>query len=262
MSSQILIMFGLQSRMIKEDCFSKPISCQLSPRGTTLTSTFVNFTFINCLIQTQWPQFFGPSCSNSLFVYGTSAHYRSFSSKWHYKKTSGQKTFTKARLTGDTTKIAPSPKGIQAPPETVPLAHPCQHSKWHLDRFSRFRLLAQLMVVYNRQTDRLTYRLCMWCSPTFSALTLLVGRQEGHPACKKLSGEVLASVWSEVQSCIWPSWCHCHSLSLASVKSRMVLPFWYWITRVVLDKAPLNVCVCVHVMQPNNKAILRQHCIS
>jgi len=41
----------------------------------------------------------------------------------------------------------------------------------------------------------------------FSALTLLVGRQEGHPACKKLSGGVLAwlSVWSEVQSCIWPS---------------------------------------------------------
>jgi len=25
----------------------------------------------------------------------------------------------------------------------------------------------------------------------FSALTLLVGRQEGHPVCKKLSGEVL-----------------------------------------------------------------------
>ena len=41
----------------------------------------------------------------------------------------------------------------------------------------------------------------------FSALTLLVGRQEGHPACKKLSSEVLAwlSVWSEVQTCIWPS---------------------------------------------------------
>jgi len=26
----------------------------------------------------------------------------------------------------------------------------------------------------------------------FSALTLLVGRQEGHPACKKLSDDVLA----------------------------------------------------------------------
>jgi len=33
----------------------------------------------------------------------------------------------------------------------------------------------------------------------FSALTLFVGWQEGHPACKKLSGEVLAwlSVWSQ-----------------------------------------------------------------
>jgi len=41
----------------------------------------------------------------------------------------------------------------------------------------------------------------------FSALTLLVGRQEGHPASKKLSGGVLAwlSVWSEVQTCIRPS---------------------------------------------------------
>ena len=42
---------------------------------------------------------------------------------------------------------------------------------------------------------------------SFSALTLLVGPQEGHPACKKLSGGVLVwlSVWSEVQTCIWPS---------------------------------------------------------
>jgi len=41
----------------------------------------------------------------------------------------------------------------------------------------------------------------------FSALMLLVGWQEGHPACKKLSSEVLAwlSVWSEVQICIWPN---------------------------------------------------------
>jgi len=46
----------------------------------------------------------------------------------------------------------------------------------------------------------------LWFS-AFSALTLLVGRQEGHPACKKLSGGVLVwlSVWSYVQTCIWPS---------------------------------------------------------
>ena len=43
---------------------------------------------------------------------------------------------------------------------------------------------------------------------------------------------VWLSVWSEVQTCIRPSWFHCHSLSLASVESRLVLPF---------------VCVCVFV---------------
>ena len=86
----------------------------------------------------------------------------------------------------------------------------------------------------------------------FSALTLLVGWQEGHPACKKQSGGVLAwlSVWSEMQTCIWPSWCHCHSLSLVSVKSWLVLPFWYRLTQVVLEKRPLNGCCC---MKPQNK---------
>jgi len=51
--------------------------------------------------------------------------------------------------------------------------------------------------------------LLIYCivSDAFSALMLLVGRQEGHPACKKLSGGVLAwlSVWSDVQTCICPS---------------------------------------------------------
>ena len=91
---------------------------------------------------------------------------------------------------------------------------------------------------------------CYLVVVAFSALTLLVGRQEGHSACKKLSGGVLAwlSVWSKVQTCICPSWWHCHSLSLASVKSRLVLPFWYRLTRVVPEKGPLNKCVCVLVV--------------
>jgi len=33
-------------------------------------------------------------------------------------------------------------------------------------------------------------------------------------------------------------------LSLASVKSRLVLPFWYRLTRIVPEKRPLNGCVC------------------
>ena len=53
------------------------------------------------------------------------------------------------------------------------------------------------------------------------------------------------SVWSEVQTCIWPSWCHCHSLSLASVKFWLFLLFWYRLTRVVPENGPLNGCLCV-----------------
>jgi len=66
----------------------------------------------------------------------------------------------------------------------------------------------------------------------------------------QLSGGVLAwlSVWCEVQTCIWPSGFHCHSLLLAPVKSRLVLPFWYRLTWVVPDRGPLNGCVCVCVL--------------
>jgi len=44
-----------------------------------------------------------------------------------------------------------------------------------------------------------------------------LGDRKGIRPVKKLSGGVLAwlSVWSEVQTCIRPSWCHYHSLSLA-----------------------------------------------
>ena len=74
-----------------------------------------------------------------------------------------------------------------------------------------------------------------------------LGSRKGIQPVKKLSGGVLAwlSVWSEVETCIWPSWCHCHSLSLASLKSRLILPFWYRLTWVVPEKGPLNGCVCV-----------------
>ena len=96
----------------------------------------------------------------------------------------------------------------------------------------------------------LTYFKTVLCT-AFSSLTLLVWQQKGHPACKKLSGGVLAwlSVWSEVQTCIWPSWCHCHSLSLASLKSRLVFPFLYRLTWVVPDKGQLHGSVCVKTAQ-------------
>jgi len=91
-----------------------------------------------------------------------------------------------------------------------------------------------------------TVHYCNW------VLTVLwhcwLGGRKGIRPVKNLSSEVLArlSVWCEVQICIWPSWYHCHSLSLAPVKSRLVLPFWYRLTCVVLDKGLLNGCVFVY----------------
>ena len=72
------------------------------------------------------------------------------------------------------------------------------------------------------------------------------------------------SVWSEVQTCIWPSWCHCHSLSLASVKSRLVYLFGTGSpgqSRKKAEKGPLKrvcVCVCVCIIVKRNFCVTEQ----
>ena len=65
-----------------------------------------------------------------------------------------------------------------------------------------------------------------------SALTLLVGRQEGHPAWKKLSGGVLelGADLHMVQLMSVPLTVSCFS------KIQIGLPFLYWLTWVVLEK--------------------------
>ena len=97
-----------------------------------------------------------------------------------------------------------------------------------------------------------SFFVCVWLPSVlfaFSALTLLVGRQEGHPACKKTErwGVGVVICLERGADLHMAQLMNCHSLSLASVKSRLVLPLWYWLTQVVLDKGPLNVCVCVCV---------------
>jgi len=74
----------------------------------------------------------------------------------------------------------------------------------------------------------------------FSAFTLLIGHQEEHPACKRLSDGVLAwlSVCSEVQMvCIWSSWRHCHPIILCFIRIQNVYAF---LVQIVLEKRPLN----------------------
>jgi len=103
----------------------------------------------------------------------------------------------------------------------------------------------------------------------FSALTLLVWQQEGHPACKKLSGGVLAwlSAWSEVQTCIWYGMVNVDLYSAIITKvsnalhmsqlmplpltvscySKIQIGFTFLVPAHPgsPDKGPLNVCVCV-----------------
>ena len=90
-------------------------------------------------------------------------------------------------------------------------------------------------------------RLCV--GTVVSALTLLVGQQEWHLACKKTewwgAGVVicleLGADLHMAQLMPLPLTISCFS------KSRLVLPFWYRLTRVVPEKGPLNGCVCVCV---------------
>jgi len=146
---------------------------------------------------------------------------------------------------------------------TISLVRTCRISSfctvvWQLARLLLTRRIARSLgdssasCHYSAPTRGMEYcNVCVFlcvCLSMSSALMLLVGWQEGHLACKKLSGGVLVwlSVWSEVHTCTLPSWFHCRSLFLASVKSRLVLPFWYRLTRVVPDKWPLYGCVCVY----------------
>ena len=80
----------------------------------------------------------------------------------------------------------------------------------------------------------------------FSALTLLVGQQEGHPACKKTEWWVAGVVICLVRGAdlhmaqLMPL-----PLTVSSVKSRLVLPFWYRLTHVVPEERTVKrVCVC------------------
>ena len=74
---------------------------------------------------------------------------------------------------------------------------------------------------------------------------LLVGQHEGQLACKKLSGGVLAWFLSGARSDLHMA--QLMPLSLASVKSRLLLPFWYRLTWVVPDKGLFSMCVRVRV---------------
>ena len=90
---------------------------------------------------------------------------------------------------------------------------------------------------------------CLVTECAFSALTLLVGRQEGHPAWKQSEWWYVGVVMCQGADL---HMAHLMPLPLTiscSGKSRLVLPFWYRLTWIVPDKIQegrkMVVCVCV-----------------
>ena len=54
----------------------------------------------------------------------------------------------------------------------------------------------------------------------------------------------LAQSANHLYACNGPADSNATTSSLASLKSRMVLPFWCRLTWVVLERGPLNGCCC------------------
>ena len=85
----------------------------------------------------------------------------------------------------------------------------------------------------------------------FSALTLLVGRQEGQPACKKLEwwgAGVVVCLERSASLYLYMAQLMPLPLTISCFSKIQILPFWYRLTRIVPDKGPLNGCVCVLIV--------------
>jgi len=115
-----------------------------------------------------------------------------------------------------------------------------------------FMLVIHFMIVYCDDVWWSLLSLLCWrelTSCAFSALMLLVGRQEGHPACKKLSSEVLA--W--LSRCLeWGADLHMAQLMplplTISCSSKIQIGFTFLIPAHLGSpgtNGPLNGCVCV-----------------
>jgi len=95
-----------------------------------------------------------------------------------------------------------------------------------------------------------------------SALTLLVGREEEHPACRNWVMSCCCGYLSGARFRLFAygpadaSAIRKHRHLLASFESRLVLPFWNRLAQVVPENRPLNGCgstVVVHAQSRRSK---------
>jgi len=93
--------------------------------------------------------------------------------------------------------------------------------------------------VFTEVNGALLFNLCQVFHVAFSALMLLVGRQERHSVCKKTEW------WGAGVVICLEQGANLHMAQLMPLPLSVVLPFWYRLTWVVPEKWPLNGCVCV-----------------
>jgi len=114
---------------------------------------------------------------------------------------------------------------------------------WRFLRMSRLRLLELYYWLILRVINVLVFKSFSVRSSVLYCCS--IGDRKGIQPVKNECASVV--IWL-VQTCTWPSWCHCHSLSLTWVKARLVSSFWYWLTWVVTSpgqRVVKWVCVCV-----------------
>jgi len=78
-----------------------------------------------------------------------------------------------------------------------------------------------------------------------TALTLLVRRQEGHLEKTEWRGAGVVICLQQRADLHMAQLMPLPLTVSCSSKSRLVLPFWYWLTLVDPDKGPLNGCCCL-----------------
>jgi len=98
-------------------------------------------------------------------------------------------------------------------------------------------------VMGNNMVDFLECPVFFLHQPALSALTLLVGHHEEHPAYKNWVMRCWCGCLEQGADCVHMIQLkplHPKTTSLALFKSRLVLPFWYQLTLVVLEKWPVK----------------------
>ena len=105
------------------------------------------------------------------------------------------------------------------------------------------------MVYFLYYTANTYYSVCVYCilPSDLHCFATFGWASEEHPACKNWVMSCLCGYLSGAKCRLFaygPADATAPKIpkSLASFKSRLVLPFWYQLTQVVLEKRPLNGC--------------------